>query len=120
LFPNLEWNGGLPRRRQKKIWERRREGERGAVSDISPPLPTPAKLKVFLTSGPRLYSDAKEAANKLQREGFPIIQDTNPSPAVKIGQAHWDKIRGKCPQLAPHSKLIRHKLRAFRRSPNTT
>lgn len=47
--------------------------------------PPPAKLKVFLTSGPRSCSDAKEAADDLRREGFPIAQDTDPSQETTPG-----------------------------------
>ncbi|CAL8319549.1 unnamed protein product, partial [Arctogadus glacialis] len=87
-----------------------------AAGHPAAPTPSTKRQSAEVVSG---QCDAKEAAD-LRREGFPIAQDTDPSPATKPRQAQWENTRDQRRQQARHWELIRHKPRAFRRSPNTT
>ena len=81
--------------------------------------PPPAKLKVFLDGGPRIYNDAREAADDLQKRGFPIDQN-EPGPAPEPRITAWERVRDKHRQRASHPELIREKLSAFRHNPQET
>lgn len=80
----------------------------------TPPL---AKLKVFLDGGPRIYNDAREAADDLRKMGFPIDQ---PGPAPKPRTTAWVRVGEKRRQRASHPEQIREKLRVFRHNPQET
>lgn len=81
--------------------------------------PPPAKLKVFLDGGPRIYNDAREAADDLRKRGFPIDQK-EPGPAPEPRTTAWERVGAKRPQRASRPEQIREKLRAFRHDPQET
>lgn len=81
--------------------------------------PPPAKLKVFLDGGPRIYNDAREAADDLQKRGFPINHN-KPGPAPTPRTTVWERAGDKRHQRASHPERIRERLRAFRHGPQET
>lgn len=49
----------------------------------------PAKLKVFVNGGPRIYNNAREAADDLQKRGFSMDQNEPghaPEPSITVGE----------------------------------
>lgn len=78
--------------------------------------PPPAKLKVFLDGGPRIYNTAREAAEDLRKRGFPIDQnDSDPAPGPRT--TAWERVGDKRGQRASLPEQVREKLRAFRHNP---
>lgn len=81
--------------------------------------PPPAKLKVFLDGGPRIYNDAREAADDLRKRGFTLDQN-EPGPAPEPRTTAWERVGVKHRQRASHPERIREKLHAFRHNPQET
>lgn len=81
--------------------------------------PPPAKLKVFLDGGPRIYNDAREAADDLQKRGFPINHN-EPGPAPVPRTMVWERTGDKRRQRASHPEQIREKLCTFCHNPQET
>lgn len=83
--------------------------------------PPPARLRVFLDSGPVIYNSAAEAAEDLRRRGY-TLDDTAKevssavTPAEMLRKLSWEMVEAKRRNSDTHGERARKKLSGFRRA----